>query len=58
MGTTRVQMKATNQFPARGICITGKSCIAVLEELAVATSNYYVVKERRMEYCRLTSTEV
>ena len=32
--------------------VPGKSCIAVLEELAVAANNYYIVKERRMEYNR------
>ena len=30
--------------------VPGKSCIVVLEELAVAANNYYIVKERRMEY--------
>jgi hypothetical protein len=30
--------------------VPGKSCIVVLEELAVAANNYYIVKERRIEY--------
>ena len=56
-GNVRVQ----RDFPADGHDeganegnepVPDKSCIAVLEELAVAGNNYYIVKERRMEYYR------